>query len=62
LGLSEFIVGDRFRADEFEKNIDRNLKQARLAWQAKETDYLASLNDRVREKYSDVFDDPTRMP
>ena len=33
LGLSEYTAFDHFRADEFEKNIDRNLKQARQAWE-----------------------------
>lgn len=32
-GLSEYLQKDHFKAAEFERNIDRNLKQAKLAWQ-----------------------------
>lgn len=31
--VSEYMMKDRFTAAEFEKNLDKNLKQARLAWQ-----------------------------
>jgi hypothetical protein len=54
--------GERFSAADFERNIDRNLKQARQAFQESQANYRASLNDRVREQYSRAFEDPTRVP
>jgi hypothetical protein len=48
---------DNFNADKFTKNIDRNLKNARIAW----TSDSESVNDRIK-KYEDLFDDPSRLP
>ena len=30
--LSKYIEADHFKAADFERNLDRNLKQAKLAW------------------------------
>lgn len=32
LGMNDYLLKDRFNADQFELNIDRNLKNARIAW------------------------------
>ncbi len=62
VGYSEYVAADHFRAEDFEKNIDRNLKQARIAWQEAQAQTLATLNERMRDKYGKLFDDPSRLP
>lgn len=44
LGLSNYLAADRFNAGEYEKNLDRNLKQARMAWQENQAKTIASVN------------------
>ena len=62
MGLSDYIAMDHFKADEFERNIDRNLKQARIAWEEQQEQSLATINQRMRDKYGKLFDDPSRLP
>ena len=54
--------GQRFSAEEFERNIERNLRHARDAYHQKQAQYKATLNDVVRDKYAKAFDDPSRVP
>ena len=60
--MSDYIARDHFRAEDFERNIDRNLKQARMAWEEQQEQSLATINQRIREKYGKLFEDPSRLP
>jgi len=42
--MSDYIARDHFRAEDFERNIDRNLKQARMAWEEQQEQSLATIN------------------
>lgn len=55
--MNDYNLKDRFAADDFERNIDRNIKNARIAW----TIDNSSVNERIRQ-YEELFDDPSRMP
>ena len=33
-----------------------------MAWQEAQDDNLATLNDRMKEKYGKYFEDPSRLP
>ena len=61
-GLMDYTQADRFSAEDFEKNIERNLRHAREAYQQSQALYTATLNDRVREQYAKALDDPSRVP
>lgn len=55
--LNDYKLRDRFNADEFEKNIERGLRDQRIAW----TSDAHSVNERISE-YKRLFDDPSRLP
>ena len=60
--LSKYTEEDRFSAVDFERNIDRNLKQAKIAWQENQAKVLASFNEGLKDKYQGLFNDPSRFP
>ena len=49
LGLNDYLQKDRFNADEFSKNIEKNLRNARVAWTTSQYSDNYSVNERVKE-------------
>ena len=56
LDLNDYLFKDKFIASEYEKNLDANIKNARMTW----TDNV-SVNEKIK-KYENLFDDPSRLP
>eukprot|EP00347_Sterkiella_histriomuscorum_P022508 403338226 len=57
LDMNDYLQKDRFIADDFKRNIERNIKNARIAWTADSQ----SVNERIRS-YEELFEDPSRLP
>lgn len=61
LELNSYLQKDNFIASEFEKNLERNLREARIGWTGGSAAGEISINDKLRG-LSHLFEDPSRMP